>query len=221
MTIGICIITDGRGECFERTVQSLHEMWDGPGADQIVVINDSADPTYGRWLSRQFGYMEQVHHIERKGFGGAIRSAWAEVGHHDWIFHLEDDFTFNEPIEVDAMIDVLDTEIDVVQMALKRQPWSPEEKAVGGFMEQHPEAYTNELTHGHRWCWQRLFFTTNPSFYRGSLTKRGWPEEKHSEGMFSHRLMEDRPQAKFGFWGHTQDPPRVTHIGDERVGTGY
>jgi len=220
MSVGVCIITDGRGECFERTVSSFLDMWAGDPADQIVVINDSADPAYGRWLANQFGFFEQIHHIERKGFGGAIESAWREVGHHDWIFHLEDDFTFNEPIDIEGMIHVLGQRPDVVQMALKRQPWNPEEKAAGGFMEQHPEAYTNEETDGYRWCWQRLFFTTNPSVYRGGLTKVGWPQVKHSEGVFSHDLMRD-PEVKFGFWGHTDEPPKVTHIGAERVGTGY
>lgn len=221
MTIGVCIITDGRGECFEKTVGSLIENWGTQPVDEVVVVNDSADPSYGRWLQRQYPFYEQVHHIERKGFGGAIRSAWAEIGHHDFIFHLEDDFTFNEPIDVVGMTEVLDLNPSVVQMALKRQPWNEHEKAVGGFMEEHPEEYTDCETNGYRWCWQRRFFTTNPSFYRGSLTKRGWPDVEHSEGHFSLDIINSDPDAKFGFWGLTTDPPRVHHIGAERVGTGY
>lgn len=220
-TIAVVIITDGRGECFEKTAHSITEAWGQQPLDKVVVINDSADPEYGRWLANQYGYWEQVHHTTRKGFGGAIRSAWREVEGFDFVFHLEDDFTFNEPIDVHGMTHVLKERPDVLQMALKRQPWNEHEKAVGGFMEQHPEEYVNEETDGFRWCWQRRFFTTNPSFYRGSLIERGWPDVNHSEGHFSLDIINSDPDAKFGFWGWTHEPPKVHHIGAERVGTGY
>lgn len=221
MSIGVVVITDGRGECFERTVSSLVAAWGDQPVDEVIIVDDSGDPEYRRWLNHRYGQYELVSHITRRGFAGAIQSAWDTIGHHDWIFHLEDDFTFNEPINCEGMIDVLDRRPDVMQMALKRQPCGSVEEADGGFMEQHPEEYVNEETDGYSWCWQRRFYTTNPSFYRGSLTKRGWPQVEHSEGMFSMALIEEDPEAKFGFWGHTSDPPRVHHIGEQRIGVGY
>jgi hypothetical protein len=221
MTVAIAIITDGRGECFEKMAHSLVEAWGQQPLDKVVVINDSADPLYGRWLSRQYDHWDQVHHVSRQGFGGAIRSAWKEVGGYDFIFHVEDDFTFNEPIDVEGMTHVLTQHPDVVQMALKRQPCNPQEQAAGGFMEQHPEEYTDETTDSWQWCWQRRFFTTNPSFYRGGLTQRGWPEGENSEGRFSLDIINSAPEAKFGYWGWSSEPPRVHHIGTERVGEGY
>ena len=65
----------------------------------------------------------------------------------------------------------------------------------------------------------RRFFTTNPSVYRASLCERGWPQEPHSEGVFTHRLLADG--FDFAFWGGRFDPPAVTHIGAERTGRGY
>lgn len=221
MSTAIAIITDGRKHCIERTIPSLLANWRGKPADEILIVDDSADPAYWSWLDIHFADFQRVHHVRRKGFGGAIRSAWGDLGDHDWIFHLEDDFIFNGIIEVEEMRAVLEARPDVLQMALKRQPWNPEEKAAGGFMEQHPDEYHDETTDGHDWCWQRRFFTTNPSLYRGSLTKRGWPDVEHSEGHFSLDIINSDPDAKFGFWGRSTDRPRVHHIGDERIGTGY
>lgn len=219
-SIAIVIITDGRRECLGRTVASLQEAWGDNPVDKIVVVDDSCDPEHWQWVDQHLAMHQRVRHMRRMGFGGAIQSAWNEVGDFDFIFHLEDDFLFNEPIDVVGMCGVLNVETDVIQMALKRQPWNPQEIEAGGFMEQHPEDYHDRVTMGHRWCWQRRFFTTNPSFYRGSLCSRGWPQVEHSEGMFSLDLLQD-PDVKFGFWGHAQDPPKVTHIGDVRVGMGY
>lgn len=227
MTLAVLIITDGRRDCFQRTLRSFFDNWAEPSqgcpVDQVIVIDDSADPEYWRWLDESYGYFDIVHHMQRKGFGGAIASGWAEIakGDHTWVFHLEDDFTFNRPIDPIGMKTVLTQHPDVVQMALKRQPWNEYERLAGGFMEQHPEEYTNETTAGHDWCWQRRFFSTNPSLYRTSLIERGWPQEEQSEGKFGLRLLADQPNARFGFWGHTVDEPAVHHIGTERIGTGY
>lgn len=220
MTICCVIITDGRKHCFERTVNSWVEAWNGQPLDEVVIINDAADQDYTDWLDERYPDYWRVHHESRRGFGGAIQSAWLRVGHYDWVFHLEDDFTFNEPIDVTGMITVLQARLDVVQMALKRQPWNPEEQAAGGFMEQHLDDYHDETTDGYAWCWQRRFFTTNPSLYHGTLTEQGWPQVKYSEGIFSMDMLRD-PHVKFGFWGHKHEPPKVHHIGDERIGTGY
>lgn len=219
--IAIVIVTDGRRDCLERTVASLQWAWGDNAVDRIVVVDDSCDREHWEWIDRHLAMYERVRHMRKMGFGGAIQSAWREVGGSDFIFHLEDDFIFNEPIDVVGMCGVLNVETDVAQMALKRQPWSPEEIEVGGFMEQHPEDYHDRVTMGHCWCWQRRFFTTNPSFYRGSLTLRGWPNGPESEGRFGLQLLADQPEAKFGFWGHKADPPRIHHIGEERVGSGY
>ncbi len=221
MMTAIVVITDGRQNCMERTMASLTEAWGDHPVDEILIVNDAADPEYTYWLRQTYTECDQVHHERRLGFGGAIRSAWEHVGFFDYIAHIEDDFIFNEPIDVDGMIHVLEARPDVLQMALKRQPWNDEERAAGGFMEQYPEDYHNEETDGYRWCWQRRFYTTNPSIYRGSLTERGWPDCEHSEGVFSLDIVNLDSLAKFGFWGHMEDPPRVHHIGDERIGTGY
>jgi hypothetical protein len=70
------------------------------------------------------------------------------------------------------------------------------------------------------WTEHRRFFTTNPSVYRTSLCKLGWPQESESEGKFTHRLLAD-PLLRFAFWGRKFDPPLCEHIGTIRAGAGY
>jgi glycosyltransferase involved in cell wall biosynthesis len=221
VTTAILIFTDGRKDYLEETIASLRQAWGDQPVDEVVIINDSSSAKYQYWLRQEYPGDRQIHHQGRRGFAGAIQSGWDAVIGHDWIFHLEDDFIFNEPLNLEGMKTVLRERPDIVQMALKRQPWNDLEREAGGFMERFPSAYTNEITDGYRWCWQQIFFTTNPSLYRGSLMERGWPQESESEGKFGLRLMKANPDVKFGFWGHKADPPRVHHIGAERVGKGY
>jgi hypothetical protein len=116
---------------------------------------------------------------------------------------------------------VLDHHPDLVQLALRRQPWNPEEQAAGGIVEQHPDDYTEREWRGHRWLAHRRFFTTNPSLYRTDLIRtEEWPDVEHSEGMFTHQLLAD-PLVSFGFWGARDSGEWCTHIGHQRVGTGY
>jgi hypothetical protein len=105
----------------------------------------------------------------------------------------------------------------LAQLALKRQPWNPEEKAAGGICELHPEWFSEK-----RWLYTKhtAFFTTNPCLYRKDIMDFGWPQEENSEGKFSIMLRD--AGYHFGLWQlDTFDPPKVTHIGEQRMGTGY
>lgn len=229
----LLVITDGRRDCVERAIPSAQENLRGP-ITRRVIYDDSGDEDYRQWLLQRFPAFEVVHHPHgRQGFGGAIRTAWRHIGlcHERYVFHLEDDFTFNRPIDLQAMMLVLENEPNLVQLALRRQPWNDAERDSGGIIEQHPDAYLEVKAWGHPrairevqtdWAWleHRQFFTTNPSLYRRALCARGWPDGAQSEGHFTHQLLED-PELRFGFWGARDSGEWVTHIGDVRAGTGY
>lgn len=229
MTYTLLIVTDGRRDCLERTLDSAWEML--PPPEHVVVVNDG-DTDYANWVRAEIVPMlgewstgTVVHELpfpEKRGFGGAIRAGWALIGTGPgFVFHLEDDFVFERPVGIDRMAALLTARPELVQVALRRQPWNPEEHAAGGIVEQHPHDYGDETTEaGEPFLTHRRFFTTNPSLYRRSLIAHGWPETDHSEGVFTHRLLAD-PEARFAFWGARTDSPWVTHIGTERVGTGY
>lgn len=248
MTIAVVVFTDGRDDLLLQSVASLREQVSGPITERVM-YDDTGDPIHADSLRGWFPDFTVISHPEgRQGFGGAIRAAWAWLRRNseaDWIWHAEDDFTYNAPIDLDHIAGVLANNPELLQIALRRQPWNDDERAAGGVVEQHPEAYEE------RWFWRdhmtswgapdpqvhcvlahRLYWTTNPSLYRRSLILgNDWPVGANSEGRFGLGLLADglhpdceaaHPQARcFAFWGCRNDPPLVHHIGEVRAGVGY
>lgn len=157
------------------------------------------------------------------GFAGAIAEGWRRIREEteaDWVFHAEDDFTYNVPVPVDRMIAVLARKPHLAQLSLLRQPVNAEERAAGGIIQGWTDDFTQVTDTGDVWTEHRRFWTTNPSVYSAAICAHGWPQEPESEGKFTHRLLAD-PELRFGIWGAKQDPPLVTHIGEARAGHGY
>lgn len=230
--IALLVITDGRAHIGE-TIASARAHLIGPVSERVI-YDDTGDPERAAELHARFPDFAVVQHPQgRQGFGGAIRAAWHFLQRNSrapFVFHLEDDFTFNRPVPLVPMAHVLDSHPHIVQMALRRQPWNAEERAAGGVVEQHPDDYTEvtwrtalgngAMTPEYRWLEHRKFFTTNPSLYRRSLCLQHWPRGAHSEGRFTHQLLAS-PKIRFAFWGGRDSGEAVTHIGHERAGVGY
>lgn len=198
MKIALLVITDGRSDYLARTLTSAQELLPDVFDDRIV-IDDTA------------------HEL---GFAGAIQAGWDQIGDADYIFHLEGDFVFNQPVPVEQMVRLLEKRPQLAQVVLKRQPWNHDERRAGGIVEQHPadfwECFDGDIT----WTEHRRFFSTNPCVYPAAIARLGWPQESESEGKFTHRLLRD-PLIRFAFYGGKFDPPMVEHIGAERAGHGY
>lgn len=221
--IVLAVFTDGRADCIRATIPSALAHLDGQ-VTRRVIFDDSGNERYADWLRDEFYAFQVVSWGERKGFAAAVAAGWhwlAGETVEPFVFHLEDDFTFNRPVPVDLMLSVLSRNPHVVQMALRRQAWNDIECAAGGVVEAHPEAYEDRTDQfGNRWLEHRQFFTCNPSLYRRTLLELGWPQEPASEAVFAGRALAD-PDARSGYWGARTDSPWVHHIGAIRVGTGY
>lgn len=221
--IVVLVMTDGRGPLIERTLAGAAEHLHGR-VTRAVIHDDSGDPDYTAWCRATFPTFTVTATAGRSGFAGAIRSAWAWLAVHTsepYVFHLEDDFVFRRPVDLDELVGVLDAHPWLVQLALRRQPWNDRERAAGGIVELHPADYTDRTDGQHCWLEHRRFFTTNPSLYRRTLTTRGWPSGPQSEGRFGVELLDAHPDWRFGFWGARDSGEWVEHIGVERAGTGY
>lgn len=221
MTVALVVMTDGRRECIIQAIPSLFANVHGPISHQVI-HDDSGDRDYQDWLRAAFPTFDVIYTPKRSGFGGAYANAWRYLSDlpQRYVLSVEDDFTYNRPVDLLAMAEILDWYPHIVQMALRRQPWNAEEKAAGGIVEQHPDDYTDHSDGDNHWLEHRRFLTTNPSLFRTELCKRGWPDVKHSEGVITHQLLDD-PSVRFAFWGKRSDDPWVTHIGEQRNGTGY
>lgn len=220
--IALLVITDGRTDCITRTVPSALANLTGPITERWM-YDDSGDPDHRAWLAQKFPTFQIIWHPDgRQGFGGAIRTAWGHLrafSSADYIFHLEDDFTFNREVQLEDVVEILDEEPRLAQVALRRQAWNPTERAAGGVIETNPDAYSEKAGHFVSFLEHSLFFTTNPSLYRRELLDFDWPTGPASEGRFSALLRE--AGRTFAYLGERTDPPWVHHIGDQRTGTGY
>ncbi len=222
--IALLVMTDGRDHIF-TTIPSAMAYLSGPISERWI-HDDSGDPVVADRLARVFPDWQIISTPGRSGFGGAIRSAWstlAEVSEADYVFHLEDDFSFARPVDLVDMVGILERNPRLVNLALRRQPWNAEEIAAGGIVEQHPADYAERLDRGaaHPWLEHRRFFTTNPGLYRRSLLlENEWPDGERSEGRFSLALLED-PDLRFGYYGSRASGEWVHHDGNVRAGKGY
>lgn len=227
--IALLVLADGREEYLAATVASLRANLSGPVTERWLYA-EGGDDAYRARLAEAYPEFTRIGEGPRRGFAGSIQDAWrilTERSTADYIAHIEQDFTFNRPVDLAGLVEVLEPRPYLVQMALRRQAWNAAEGAAGGVVEEHPDWYADCHAGGRAWLEQRIFFTTNPSLYRLTLCWVGWPEPPHSEGMFTHGLLRygspevPGDQVRFGYWGSRHEAPRVEHIGHERAGHGY
>jgi len=115
-----------------------------------------------------------------------------------------------------GMLDVFRQDETLAQVVLKRQPWSQEEQAAGGFIEQHPDDYTDHHAGQLSWVSHQRFFSLNPCLIPRHILEVGWPDGNEAE--MTSTLVE--MGYRFAFYGDRADPPRVEHIAAVR-GTGW
>jgi hypothetical protein len=230
--ITLLVITDGRDELLEQTMQSFKEKCIG-SVTHVVIHDDTGDEDHALKLASKYTDSIVLYGPNRLGFGGSIRNAWAWLREYDnnpYIFHLEDDFVFNTPIFLNPMCYLLGHRRYLAQVALLRQSWNDIERAAGGIIPSRPNAFTTrqEICAGltYNWLEHREFFTTNPCMYsKWLISTTDWPTGNESEGHYGILLKThgfggvSGSEVKFGYWGHGLE--MVTHIGKERNGTGY
>lgn len=143
--IALLVMTDGRDTIYQ-TIPTAEAFLDGPISERWI-HDDSGDPANTEKLRRIFPEWTVVSTAGRSGFGGAIRSAWhtlREQSSADFVFHLEDDFTFHRLVPLDQLALLLLRHPELAQVALRRQPWNAEELAAGGIVELHPDDFVDE-----------------------------------------------------------------------------
>jgi hypothetical protein len=209
--VSLVVITDGRQDCIQRTIDQFDSTVSYPFVERII-INDSGDIRYHNFLVSRFPKFKVVSHEQRRGLAGAVQSAWDSVSQEtQYIFHLEDDFLFNTSINIDHMINILLENPYLVQMAMVRAPVNPPEEQVGGFVFQHLEDYHQK----NGWFEHGRLFTLNPCIYPMSTVKIGWPDHG-GESEFTSKVHSLNKEYRFGFYGDIYDKPIVTHIGGRR-----
>ncbi len=217
------LTTDGRRDCIEATIASAAKNLRGRFGRKVIFTDWDRD--YTEWLAARFPEWSVQSTGDKAGYAAAMHQAfmWLDDVAPGRVLWLEDDFTFNAPVDVDLMGRVLDRNPQLAQLVLRRQPWNDSERAAGGIVEQHPDWYTDcrddEL--GVEWLEQTAFFSNNPNLMQHWVLGTPYPHGDNAEGRFTFALRDDHPNACFGFWGDRHSGEAVTHIGDVRSGAAY
>lgn len=186
------VLTDGRDELLARTLASAREHLAGQ-VDHLFVVDDSG--RYG----------------PRKGLAGAVQTLWSHalgVG-ADYLFHLEDDWRFNETPDLATMVNLLVDFPDLAQVVLQRQALTASEHAAGGVAAHaHWEECVNPWA---AWVQQDDIFSLNPCLVPRRILEMGWPAG--NEAGMTERL---RGRYLSAFWGRKDSAPQVHHLGDHR-----
>jgi len=212
-------VTDGRRQYFREAVRSFVEQCRYP-FHEVIVVNDSGEQSWAAEINGlDIENLHPIHHEQRRGLAAAVNTGFSSISRDtDYVFWLEEDFVFVEPVDINSMALVLDRTPHLAQVSLKRQPWAPIEIEHGGYMEVQPDLYAQEHLGVHDvlfWCEHAVTFTLNPCLFPRWVADRGWPEHG-TEGDFTASLLAGRPWTRFAVWGERTDPPRVLHIGGQR-----
>lgn len=215
--IVVAVWTVGRRAYLERTLASFAENVFGP-ITRTIVFDDSGDPDFARWLETLD--VSVASWGKNLGFSGTVATGWEFLESHAverYVFHLEEDFVFDRPVDLGHLAKVLTGDPDLDQVALLRGAWYPSEVRAGGIIERNPAAYEARSIDGIDYLAHREIFTMNPSLYRRSLCSVGWPRQARSERAFS---AERRALGRrFAYLG--DGTPWVSHIGHEKTGHGH
>lgn len=200
------VVTSHRGDLYLPGAMETWQAnlpWDQ--IDKVVLHHDGMDG-----LAALIGHLTDLVHggrliplvtKYRAGLSAAVAKAWAAVPEDiTHVFHLEEDFHLCEPVDLDAMADVVDRD-RLANMVLLRQPWTPEEQAAGGY-QQNP-AYIQQPEYLHH----REGFWLNPCLIPADVIRGGGGNEPQLTARWRHR--------GFGVWGQRDDHPRCLHVGTE------
>lgn len=214
MKICILIMTDGRNDYLEQTLKSLEKNVVFPvGAKVVKVLYDDMpegrDIEFLRRIELEYKIDKMVLSPVNVGINQAVQNAWLEIPVCDYVWHQENDFLYNETIDVSHMIKPLEMNRMIGQVALLRQAWYDDEIESGGVYKVPYRVYRSGNVAGTDLVFQDKFFTHNPCIYRYSTTEQ---IEYYSELQFADHLRRKGVKT-FAYLGKLTDAPKVEHIG--------
>lgn len=213
--VAVVALTNGKRDTLARTIASAEGSLSGPIGRRLICVDGSRREVEGVEDAHPGWDVEQVRGASYpRAVAGAIEKA---IGcGQPWIFWLEDDFTFEGPVDLGEMQEIAERE-GLAQLALMRQPWYEHEIEAGGVIAADPDAFAQRdgfVQHSAYW-------TMNPMLTRRSLlAEHRWPQGGGSEQRFGRVVFAD-PRVRAGILGAIEDAPRVEHIGLEQAGRGY
>ena len=220
--IAITMTATRRPELLERTLGSFKQHVWSPLHDWKLILN--IDPVGHKIpsihvLDAAREYFDDITCLmpRQPSFPKAFIWTWTYSYMAEYVFHIEEDWEFLRPIELDEMIGILN---DTKDLALLRLP-----------MFRSSEAHMKNWSHFYPFNGQyfecpadkriELGFCGHPTLLRGEFVRRTTPlllSDRNPEKQF-HRghplLMEEIPKWRYGVFGKPNQGPAIRDIGRE------
>lgn len=209
----VLIFHDGRNEYLTETLASFKKNVSFPEKPYHILLVDNPTETQEDYtaLKKKFKIDKVVINPERLGIFGNVQKGWSLIPKETkYIFHLENDFTFNEPISVEEMQRPLDVNKHIYQVALLRQAWYQNEIKRGGIY-QALGRFANINVAGVDLVSHRHYFTHNPCLYRTDIVQQ---LPNYNEYSFIQYLIKKDTAGMCCYLGKKTDSPKVHHIGE-------
>lgn len=221
MSFCVIIFNDGRNEYLEKTLKSFHECVSFPDKVHTILYDDmpeGRDEAFLKSLKKKYKINQLILSPENLGINRSVQNAWSEVPRNiKYIYHQENDFTYNEVIDVSEMQKVLDSNRLIGQVALLRQPWYDDEIASGSLYIKDSVHYKQANVGGIDIVIQDVYFTHNPCLYR---REHAIKLPNHHEWVLADTLKKKHRIKYFAYLGKLSDAPKVHHIGEIKKGVG-
>lgn len=216
MRVCILIFNDGRNEYLRRTLSSFNEMVEINDCYKILIDDNPLNRNQVEIdkIVSDFNIDQVILNDSNLGVFGTVQKAWRFIPQDcEYVFHLENDFLFNEFVDVNELVEVLESSKKIFQIALLRQDWFAFEKKVGGIYK----AYSpwSEMKIGKvDLVLHRHYFTHNPCVYhkRYAIQTSGYNEYGYMKVL--RRVQQNGYCA---YLGTLKDKPKVTHIGELKI----
>jgi hypothetical protein len=227
-TVALIVRTGGeadkwpeRREYLRQSLASLMANVKGPIAQRVIYAdwNPEIRPELDA-IAREHGFYV-VGPASHVGYIRAMQELWRYIDRRTtapYIFSVEDDFTYRQPVDLVPMIATLRENPHLRQLALLRAPYYPREHEAGGVLAS---LKTPVELRNHRpfpFVEHRDHFTANPSLFHRSLVQTPWPSGESSERRFGDLVLKDK-RAAFAYWG--DGTPAIDHIGETRAANVY
>lgn len=212
--IAVAILSNRKDLYITSAVASLAK--NVKGFSSVEVFDDSGD---AEWTKRTGA--TPILTGQSVGYTEAMQRVW-EFGrqHGGPVFLLEEDFTIDEPVDLQELHTLLAADQNLMQVTLQRQPWYEAEIEHGGVvaaLEADPK-WQGRLEHREGHVRHDIVFSTNPTLIPARAFAHNWPYAPRSEQVFSRQLA--RKGFTFAYWGEAGHVT-CTHHGSVTAGGGY
>ena len=221
-----------RVEFLEKTLQSHHRLDFGDHEVHGIFIDDmplDRDDEYIRHLANSHGFDEVILHEENQGITKVFTESHKLIasGDYDYVWHQEDDFTFNFDVKIDDLIELYQTDDLMLHIGLSRQAWYDADfntpnyfNLKGNNIDRCMYTIDESDTYYKNYLYEKAqaYFTTMAGFYPAWICKEPIEEMQNihrAEGVIlRHYIKYHNPDYYSARLKHPSGVPLTHHIGE-------